>query len=336
MALVNNSSYIPTANAFLAHWSSVDTELGGGFVLPGLPGVIPPSLNRSGLLVFRDTLENDLQDVQEKLNDVEIASGRIRILKEKLYARFNLFLEVVDGYYANSEYASARPEAPGITAGGERFLGPMRDARSLWTKLNGQTAPAGLTVPIVVKAGTPELPDNVSLAAFTAMLNLLIQRIDEHGQAVQALTLSRARRDKTMKTIRAILVQYRATVIVPISGNEPLLNTLPRVTPEPGHTPEPVQVSTAFVAPNKATGSHTESDDADFEDYQIVAAIGEEATLEDAIVLETRTARTPAPFETSMGLAEPGGAVSLWVIVRTKDGNERASAKSLVRRPDAE
>ena len=36
-----------------------------------------------------------------------------------------------------------------------------------------------------------------------------------------------------------------------------------------------------------------------------------------------------------MGLSEPGGAVSLWVIVRTKDGNERASAKSVVRRPDA-
>ena len=96
-----------------------------------------------------------------------------------------------------------------------------------------------------------------------------------------------------------------------------------------------MQVTTAFTAPNKATGAHSESDDADFKDYQIVAAIGEEATLEDAIVLETRPARTPAPFETTLGLAEPGGAVSLWVIVRTKDGNERASTKSVVRRPDA-
>ena len=336
MALVNNSSYIPTSNEFLAHWAAVDTEIGTGFVLPGIPGVIPPSLNRSGLLVFRDTLQTDLQDVQDKLNDVEIASGRIRILKEKLYARFNLFLEVVDGYYGDSEYATARPEAPGITAGGERFLAPMRDARSLWTKLNDAPAPAGLTVPIVVKAGTPEMPDNVTVAAFTAMLNLLNQRIDEHGQAEQALTVSRARRDKTMKTIRAIVVQYRATVVVAIAGNEPLLSTIPRVTPEPGHTPDAVQVATAFVAPDKATGSHTESDDASFADYQIAAAIGEGATLEDAVVLETRTARTPAPFETTMGLSAPGGAVSLWVIVRTTDGNERASAKSVVRRPDAE
>lgn len=334
MALVNNSSYIPTANEFLAHWSSVDTAVGGGFVLPGIAGIIPPSFNRSGLIVFRDTLQTDLQDVQDKLNDVEIASGRILILKEKLYARFNLFLGVIDGYYADSEFASARPEAPGITAGGDRFMDPMRDARSLWAKLNAAPAPAGLTLPIVVKAGTPEIPDNVTLANFITMMNLLAQRYDEHGQAEQALTLSRAKRDKTMKAIRAILVQYRATVVVAIAGNEPLLSTLPRVSPEPGHTPDAVQVTTAFVAPDKATGAHTESDDADFRDYQIVAAIGSEATLEDAIVLETRTARTPAPFETTLGLGSPGGAVSIWVIVRTTDGNERASQKSVVQRPD--
>lgn len=336
MALVNNSSYIPTSNEFLSHWASVDEAIGGGFVLPGTPGVIAPSMNRSGLAVFRDALQADLDAVQDKLNDVEIASGRIRILKEKLYARFNLFLEVVDGYYADTEYASARPEAPGITAGGERFLAPMRDARSLWIKLNAGPAPAGLTLPIVVKAGTPELPDNVNVAAFAAMLALLNQRIDEHGQAVQLLTLARAKRDKTMRTIRAILVQYRMAVLPSIAGNAPLLATLPRVTPEPGHTPDAVQVTTAFVAPDKASVAHTESEDATFKDYQIVAAIGEEATLEDAIVLATRTARPPAPFETTMGLTAPGGAVSIWVIVRTEDGNERASAKSVVRRPDAE
>ena len=335
MALVNNSSYIPTTTEFLAHWAAVDVAVVGGFALPGLPGVIPPSLNRSGLVVFRDTLLADLQDVQDKLNDVEIASGRIRILKEKLYARFNLFLAVVDGYYQDSEFASARPEAPGITAGGDRFLDPMRDARSLWGRMNAAPAPAGLELPIVVKAGSPEMPDDVSLAAFTSMLSLLVQRMEEHGQAVQALTLSRARRDKTMKVIRALLVQYRATVVVAIAGNEPLLSALPRVTPEPGHTPDAVFVTTTFTAPNKATGEHTESGDADFDDYQIVAAIGEEATLEDSIVLETRSARTPAPFETTLGLGAPGGAVSLWVIVRTTDGNERASAKSVVRRPDA-
>ena len=139
-----------------------------------------------------------------------------------------------------------------------------------------------------------------------------------------------------MKTIRAILVQYRSAVVVAIAGNEPLLTSLPRVSPEPGHTPDAVQVATAFTPPNKATGTHTESDDADFQDYQLAAAIGEDATLEDAIVLETRPERTPAPFETTMGLGTPGGAISLWIIVRTTDGNERASAKSVVRRPDAE
>ena len=44
MALVNNSSFIPTANDFLAHWADVDAAIGSSFVLPGIPGVIPPGL----------------------------------------------------------------------------------------------------------------------------------------------------------------------------------------------------------------------------------------------------------------------------------------------------
>ena len=92
-------------------------------------------------------------------------------------------------------------------------------------------------------------------------------------------------------------------------------------------------VTAQFASPDHATGEHTESDDAAFEDYQIVAAVGEDATLEDAVVLETRTNRVPAPFTVSLGLGEPGGAVSLWVIVRTKDGHEKASSEVVVVRP---
>ena len=103
----------------------------------------------------------------------------------------------------------------------------------------------------------------------------------------------------------------------------------------PKHDPQVSKgVSTAFIAPNKAVGSYTETADADFKDYQIVAAVGDDATLEDAIVLETRPERTPAPFETLFGLAEPDSIISIWVIVRTHDGNERASEKSIVHRPE--
>ena len=334
MALVNNSSYIPTTNDFLSHWAQVDEALSpGAFVLPEEPGLIPPSFNRSGLVALRTTLLDNLQVIQDKLNDVQIASGRIRLLKQKLYARLNLFLEVVDGFYASTEYLAARPDAPGITAGEERFVDPLRDMKSLWAKLNAAPAPAGLTLPIILQVGTPELPETVTLAQFNTMLDLLVQRYQEHGDAEQALTLARSRRDKTMKFIRAVLISYRTAVLPKIAGNQPLIDTIPRVTPEPGHTPDPVQVSAAFVAPNKAVGSYTESDDGDFKDYQIVAAVGEDATLEDAIPLETRTARTPAPFETTFGLGAPDSAISLWVIVRTKDGNERASDKVVVHRP---
>ena len=334
MALVNNSSYIPSANEFRAHWAQVDTLLAPGqFVLPEEPGIIPPGFNLSGLTALRDLLLGNLQTVQDKLNGVQISSGGIRLAKAKIYKRLGLFLDVVDGYYSSTDFFPARPEAPGIDAGEERFVGPLRDMLSLWARLNAGVAPAGITLPLVLNEGTPQVPVLVTLAQFTTGLEAMQQRYADHKTEEQSLLLARTRRDKTMKSIRAVLVKYRAAVVSKIAGDEELIATIPRVTPEPGHTPEKVEVSAGFQAPNKAVVAHTESDDADFKEYQLLGAVGDDADLEDAVLLDTHAARVPVDFVTTFGLATPGSAVSLWVVVRTNDGNERTSDRAVVQRP---
>ena len=335
MALVSKSSFIPTTNEFLAHWTDVNASLpsGPGFTLPAQPGIIPPGFNISGLTALRDLLLGQLDEVQEKLNDVQIMGSSIKLLKAAIYKRLTLFLEVVDGFYPLTEFYAARPEAPGIGAGEGKFLDAMRDMKSLWAKLNAATAPGGLTLPIVLNEGTQASPVTVTLAQYNTTLALLVTKYADLATAQQELKMSRGRRDRTMEEIRAALVSYRVAVLFPIAGNAALIDSIPRISPEPGHTPAPVSASATFQAPDMARVAHTESDDSDFKEYQLRATIGDDGDTEDAVLLATHAARTPAEFTTQFGLGSPGGAVSLWVYVVTSDGNERASNRVVVERP---
>ena len=111
------------------------------------------------------------------------------------------------------------------------------------------------------------------------------------------------------------------------------VDTIPRLTPEPGHTPDAVNASAALEGTNQARISHTQSDDADFARYELRGAVGDNADAEDAVVVDTHTARVPADFVTAFGLGSPGAAATFWVYVVTADGNERGSVKMVVERP---
>lgn len=335
MALSSKASYIPTINDFLAHWALVDAFLppASPFILPTQPGVIPPGFNRSGLLALRDVLEGQLDAVQDKLNDLQINSGAIALKKAQLHKRLSLFLEVVDGFYATTPFHAARPDVPGLGAGVERFLDPMRDAKSLWTKLNAAPAPGGLTLPIVLNEGTSAAPLPVTVAQFATSITELKALYEDRSECEQALILARGQRDQTMAGVRAVLSSYRAAVLFRIAGNVALIDAIPRLSPEPGHTPEPVTVSASQPTPGTALVTHGASSDPDFKELQLRGVAGNDGDAEDAIVLETHDSPDAGTFTTQHGLASPGGAVTLWVYVVTNDGNERASERMVVERP---
>ena len=335
MALTSKASAIPTTNTFLAHWLTVDEALSpnSSFQLPAEPGVVPAGFNRSGLVVLRDLLQDRLDAVQDKLNGAQTARGAIENRKAIAYKRLTLFLEMFDGYYKNTDLYPTRPEPNGIGAGESNFMDPLRDMKSLWLQLNAAPAPSGLVLPIVLNEGTDELPLPVTAAQFIADVATLRSKYELEKEALQQLAVARGKRDKTIENIRAILVSYRGAVRYPLAGNEPLLNTIPRVTPEPGSTPDPVNASAGLEGTNQVRIAHTQSDDAKFARYEARGAIGDDADADDAIVLGTHTARTPEDFVLTFGLNSPGSAVTVWIYVVTEDGNERGSQKMVVRRP---
>jgi hypothetical protein len=112
-----------------------------------------------------------------------------------------------------------------------------------------------------------------------------------------------------------------------------LVETMPRLTPLPGHTPAPVQASAVFAAPNVSRVTYEVSSEGMLKSYQLRGNIGDRYDDEDAVVLATHEPNDAREFATTFGLNAPGAQVALKVFVILSTGNEAGSATMLVQRP---
>lgn len=114
------------------------------------------------------------------------------------------------------------------------------------------------------------------------------------------------------------------------------MESLPRLSPLPGHTPEPVALSAAWNAQSQqAEGSVEPSDDADLARYEIRAVPGPDGEAADEVLVATIPKAGPLTFATGFALDEPGAIVTLRAYVVLTTGNEAASAPVEVQRPAA-
>lgn len=321
MPISGNASYIPTMNDFLAHWSEVNAAL------PALqPLVLKTAVARADLLALRGDLSSLMDDVQDKLNTVEIARGTLDDQKAALLARLNEFNGVMEASFNGTPIGKARPLAPNITDSEEKFVSPMRDMKSLWVKVNAAAAPPGLTLPLLLDGGMTQ-------AQFVTALGNLQTAYADLSEAEQNLKLSRLTRDAKQGVIYENLKLYRLAVPARLPNNQTLIDSLPDLTPAPGHTPQPVNASAVFVAPDHAHVVYDASTDADLARYELRGNAGATFHSADAVVIATNQPGDAREFTTGFGLTQPGAKVSLAVYVVLNTGNEAASAPMLVQRP---
>ena len=130
-----------------------------------------------------------------------------------------------------------------------------------------------------------------------------------------------------------VMKSYR--IAVPTrSGQFPVLvATLPRLTPEKGHTPEPVNASAVFEAPDKSKVAYAASADADLLRYELRGNPGTEYDEDDAVVILTNLPAAPREFVSDFSLTQPGAQVALKVYVVLTTGNEAGSVTLHVQRP---
>lgn len=323
MPISNNTSYVPTMNEFIAHWGQVDAVLTPDLVISAPDG---NAMTRAQFTTLRDTLQTQFQTVVGFLNDKEIARGGIRQMKARMLAHFNEFTAMLDGYWAATPFYNARPYAPSVSDGEEAFIAPMRDALSLWGKLNAGAAPAGITLPL-------DLSDGTALEDFTHEIAALQTAHATEANANQNAVLARSQRDHTMATAKAVMVSYRKVVPARCAQHPTLVETLPALTPPPGHTPDAVNASAVFQAPDQAKIVHAASPDAALARYELRGNPGDTYDEQDAVTLATHTPTDPREFLTGFGLTQPGTQAAFKVFVILTTGNEAGSAEMMVERP---
>lgn len=314
MAITSNASYIPTVDEFLGHWINVNNAIVPPLVLVVNEG----SMERSSFLSIRGALVGADQEIQDKLNDIEIERADIELKKAELLRELNLFTGLMDTYYVGTKFFPARPGAPSITDGRDAFTKPMYDAKSLWLKLNAAPARPGLALPIV-------LSDGATQAAFTAKISALEAGYLEAASAEQDLRLAREGRSGIQAVAYETMKMYRQAIPTKCAQNPGLVATLPRLSPEPGATPDAVTASSVFEAPDKAKVVHSAITQQGIKKVQLRGHVGTKWDEELATTIAEHAPGAAPEFITTFGLTQPGASVVMKVYVINETDNEAGS-----------
>jgi hypothetical protein len=311
-------------NEFIAHWAQCDAALAPGALLVGLPD--DTTCSQVQFVAWRDSLQAQKNAVQGCLTGQLIVRGSIYLKKVALHAQFSQFVSLLDGYFQNTDFYAARPYAPGVNDGPETFTRPMVDMMLLWEKINAGVAPAGITLPLILGDGTEQ-------GAFASAVSTLQSSYANERDEAQDLILARAKRDRMEGRAYEIMKSYRGAVPGRLTAHPALVDTMPRLTPLPGHTPAAVNASAVFEAPNACRVVYDASSDGMLKRYELRGTVGDRYIDGDAVVIASHGPNDPRVFTHAFGLNQPGAEVALKVFVVLTTGNEAGSAAMLVERP---
>lgn len=318
MAISGPASYLPTTDEFLGHWSAVDSALGAGNEI-----VLPGGVNRDGLENKRDTLEEKRSVVQAKNVARELARETIVDLKTTLLLRLNQLKEKVGALHSGSKYDRLLPRTPGIAEGMGNFVEPMDAAESLWEHINADAAIADIS-----------LLGNYTLIMFQANLTTLKNAYKTWHNAGIALSIAIEERNDVQDEIYAILLNYRKLLPTNFVKTHALVESLPRLTPLPGSTPNAVTAHGEWVpATQQAKITYSASDAADIVRYELRFCPGPDYNTDLESVVASLDPADPREFLTNAGLTAPGNVASFKVYVITDTGNEKGSNPVVITHP---
>jgi hypothetical protein len=322
MAILGNSTYVPTMNELLAHWGQVEAALLTGFVV----SVDGAAVAKDDFEDQRDGLEAAQDAVQDKLTDLELARGQIALDKAQLHGWLIEFNGLILSYYQGTKFLRARPEAPGLGDGQEVFLRPMKDIKNLWLKVNVAPARPGLAVPVVLSDGTTQ-------AVFATAVAAAQMHYDEIAAAEQAVDLERAERNLIQEKAYETMKQYRLAVPPRCAQHPALVSTLPRLTPEKGSTPEALEATAVVLPDGQIEVTHAAVTQAGIKRVALRGNVGTTYEEDDAVTYADHLPAAPPVFVLGWGSVPVGGSLALKVYVINETDNEAGSTTLVVTRP---
>jgi prefoldin subunit 5 len=316
MAITGTASYLPTTDEFLAHWEMANQAPEGPIELRG-------GLTWSALNSLRNTLANQRTQLTQKLNAREFARGDITAQAAALVQRleqFNARVRVL--FEAGSKYVNALPKVPNPESAADKVTTPLDDAANIWMRIDegGQT--------ILLGGG-------YTLQAFNEAIAELKESYRAFTKARTEEKIARGARNETQAQIYPLLKQYREVIPTYFAADSSFVETLPRLRPKPGSTPNPVNASAVWdPGENKARIAWEASDNTSLKEYQVRYTPGPRYDEDDASVVATTQPSEPREVRSDAGLTQPGAESSFKVFVITDTGNEAGSDALTVERPE--
>ena len=109
--------------------------------------------------------------------------------------------------------------------------------------------------------------------------------------------------------------------------------TLPRLSPEPGSTPDAVTASSVFEAPDKSKVVHSAVTQPGIKKVQLRGHVGTKWDEELAVTIAEHAPEAAPEFITPFGLTQPGASVVMKVYVINETDNEAGSNAVVTTRP---
>ncbi len=269
----------------------------------------------SAILTQQETLDNDVQ-LGQATRDQQ---------REALLARLVQLRQAVEVYLKGNPLASTLPRRPNSTANPSVILKALDDAKDVWSRINAATIP-GFTPPLLLRGG-------YAIATFGTDLENLRDTYTTLTSSENGQDINRRTRQQLYMAVRAKLIDYRMAIELNFAEGTPIRDSLPAVSPPPGSTPEPVNVSGVWDAGlKKARIVLVPSGDPKVVQYQLRTSPDHPDDAETERVVAT----IPVPeteFLTDDGLTTPGATARYRVYTMTATGNEAGSDTVVIERP---
>jgi hypothetical protein len=203
----------------------------------------------------------------------------------------------------------------------------MDDVLDLWNRVNAQPVTPVFTAPLLLRG-------DLTRALFATLRALVDGAFTTRSDTGRSVAATRLQRNAIQDRAMALMKLYRMKIEALYAENSVEVLTLPRLSPLPGHTPDPVDLSGTYDPVDaRAELTWTESTDPELASYQLRSVPGPDYTADDESTLITIPAGGSLTYNTSAGFGIPGSAVSYKVYVRLTTGNEAGSDAVTVTRP---
>src|SRR3990172_4447358 len=309
MPIRGAASYVSTTQEFSAHWGAADATLGVGNEV-----VLPGGIFRATLDSLLTTLEAKRALVQGKLNLAETARGAVEDQKAALLLRLDQFNEKVRAQLPGSKYERALPNIPSITQGQGNIVQPLDEAARLWVQIIADPATGA---PLTLLGGYTHVNFDTDIAALKAAYKTWVG-------AETVATVTREERNDIQDQIYPILLAYRKNLPTHFAKTHALVESLPRLTPEPGSTPQAVTATVTWdEAQQMFKITWTASSDVNLAQYEIRFVAGPVYSTDTENVIGNVLPGAAREFFTASGAASPGDIGSFKVYVITNNRNEK-------------